>query len=105
MLRPDPLFATVVPTKLYEYMAAGKAIISSVPGEAASLLEQAMAGTTIPPGDPSALASVVVQLADDPSHRQALGQNGAGWVRANANWGERAEKYVSIFDRVAHAGP
>ena len=105
MLRPDPLFTTVVPTKLYEYMAAGKAIISNVPGEAASLLEQADAGITIPPGDPSALASTVIELADDPLRRQAQGLNGARWVRTNANWAERAEKYVSIFDRVVYAGP
>lgn len=99
ILRPDPLFTTVAPTKLYEYMAAGKPIISNVPGEASTLLEQADAGVSISPGDPSALVSAITRLVDDPARRTALGQNGATWVRANAIWAERAREYDSIFQR------
>lgn len=100
VLRDDPLFTTVVPTKLYEYMAAEKPIICNVPGEAASLLQTAGAGKNIPPGDPAALAEAVTRLADDPGLRETMAQNGSRWVRENADWDERAARFASVFERV-----
>ena len=40
-LRKVPLFATFIPSKMFEYLAAGKAVIGSVAGEAAQILAEA----------------------------------------------------------------
>ena len=40
-LRKVPLFATFIPSKMFEYLAAGKAVIGSVTGEAAQILAEA----------------------------------------------------------------
>jgi colanic acid biosynthesis glycosyl transferase WcaI len=101
VLRPDPLFTTVVPTKLYEYMAAGKPIINNVPGEAAALIEAAATGSTIAPGDPKGLATAVLRLADNPELRETMARNGPGWVRSHADWNNRTEQYASILERVS----
>jgi glycosyltransferase involved in cell wall biosynthesis len=100
VLRDDPLFTTVVPNKIYEYMAAGKPIICNVVGEASSLVESASAGVITSPGSSAELAEAVTQLADDAELRERMGRNGAEWVRENAAWGSRAEQYASIFERV-----
>ena len=66
ILRDDPLFQITIPSKLYEYMAAGKPILCSVGGEAAELVTEAGCGLTVRPGDGGALAGGVLQLMSDP---------------------------------------
>ena len=40
-LRDVPLFSTFIPSKMFEYLAAGKAVIGAVTGEAAQILREA----------------------------------------------------------------
>jgi colanic acid biosynthesis glycosyl transferase WcaI len=100
VLRDDPLFTTVVPNKMYEYMAAGKPIICNVVGEASSLVESASAGVITAPGSSAELVEAVTRLADDAELRETMGQNGFEWVRENAVWHSRAEAYAAIFERI-----
>src|ERR1700722_7551770 len=53
-LRKVPLFATFIPSKLFEYLAAGKAVVGSVAGEAAQILAEAGA-VVVPPEDSGSL--------------------------------------------------
>ena len=100
LLRDDPLFRTVVPTKLYEYMAAGRATICTVPGEAGALLETAGAGVTVPPGNPAALVDAVLSLKSDAARRRGMGARGRDYVDQHASWGQRASAYEGILRSV-----
>jgi hypothetical protein len=82
ILREDPLFKITIPSKLYEYMAAGKPILCSVDGEAAALVVESRSGLPVRPSDGGALAHSVRMLLADRSRCQALGEAGATWVRA-----------------------
>ena len=97
LLKDDPLFRTVVPTKFYEYMAAGRAIICTVPGEAGTLIEAAGAGVAVPPEDPSALVDAVLSLKTDTARRRAMGTRGRSYVEQHASWGQRARAYEGIL--------
>jgi len=88
-LRDVPLFSTFIPSKLFEYLAAGRAVIGMVAGEAAQILREAGA-VVVPPEDSTSLAEAIRALAADPARRLAMGRRG----RANV---ERC------FDRVALA--
>ena len=99
-LRPDPVFETVVPTKLYEYMAAGRPVVSNVPGEAASLIERAGVGVSVTPGDPEAIASAIRDMASDDSGRAEKGTNGRGYAEKTASWQSRAEQYLEVLSGV-----
>jgi len=88
-LRCVPLFATFIPSKIFEYLGAGKAVVGAVAGEAAQILREAGAAV-VPPEDSDALAGAIRALAADPARRRAMGRQG----RAHA---ERC------FDRVALA--
>jgi glycosyltransferase involved in cell wall biosynthesis len=79
-LRQVPLFTTFIPSKMFEYLAAGKAVIGSVAGEAAQLLREAGA-LVVPPEDGAALADAVRALAADPGRRAAMGQAGRSFAR------------------------
>ena len=74
-LRDVPLFATFIPSKMFEYLAAGKAVIGSVRGEAAEILREAGA-VVVPPEDDAALAGAIRDLAADPERRPLMGQAG-----------------------------
>lgn len=76
-LKDDPVFETVIPSKMFEAMAYAKPIVLAAPhGEAAELLENSGAGVWVPPAQPQALADLVASLASDPERRRAIGQTG-----------------------------
>ena len=75
-LRPVPTFDLVIPSKMFEAMAMRRPIILGVRGHAQKIVEDGECGLTFPPGDATDLARQVVALADNPSLRQQLGDNG-----------------------------
>jgi glycosyltransferase involved in cell wall biosynthesis len=71
-LAPVPAFAEwTAPNKLMDYLAAGRPILSNVPGEAARLLEAGGCGETH--AEPAALAAALARLAREPARREAMG--------------------------------
>jgi glycosyltransferase involved in cell wall biosynthesis len=80
-LRPDPLFRTVIPSKIFESMAMGVPIVMAVEGESAGIVEEAAAGVCIPSGDPQAMARAVLALAADRERGRAMGRAGVVAVR------------------------
>jgi glycosyltransferase involved in cell wall biosynthesis len=72
-LRDSPVFAEVIPSKIFEAMAMGLPLLAAVPkGEAADIVAERGAGLWVPPGDPAALAQAAERLADDPELRAKL---------------------------------
>jgi glycosyltransferase involved in cell wall biosynthesis len=61
------------PTKLFEYMAAGKACVCSALGQVAELIKPGENGLLVPPGDPMALAAALRQLLENLQLRHQLG--------------------------------
>ncbi len=99
-LRDVPLFATFIPSKLFEYLAAGKAVIGSVRGEAAAILAEAGA-VVVEPEDPAALADAVRALAADPARRAEMGERGRAYVAERFDRRRQAEEYRLLLRRIA----
>jgi glycosyltransferase involved in cell wall biosynthesis len=99
-LKPRDLFETVIPSKIFESMAARLPIILGVRGEAERIVAEANAGIPIPPGDDAALADAVRRLHDDPEQRRTLGEKGGRYVRAEFAWDAIAEDYLSNLERL-----
>jgi len=97
VLRDDPLFRKVVPSKLFEAMAMSCPVILSVAGESRALLETANAGIPIPPQDPTALAAAIQTLASNPAGAAAMGASGKAYVRANHDRTTLAARYLDIL--------
>ena len=96
-LRDVPLFATFIPSKMFEYLAAGKAVIGSVTGEAAQILREAGA-VVVPPEDSVALADAIRELAISPQRRQAMGRAGRAHVEQCYDRVALAREYRKILD-------
>jgi glycosyltransferase involved in cell wall biosynthesis len=95
-LREVPLFASFIPSKMFEYLAAGKAVIGSVAGEAAQILAEAGA-VVVPPEDSGSLAAAIAALAADPPLRAELGRMGRAFVERSYDRAALAREYRKIL--------
>lgn len=72
-LKDSPVFAGVIPSKIFESMAMGKALLLASPeGEASRLVTREGAGVAIRSGNATALAAAVRQMADDEPARRGF---------------------------------
>jgi glycosyltransferase involved in cell wall biosynthesis len=60
ILKPLPLYKTVYPNKVFDYLAAGKPILLAIDGVIRQVVEEAEAGIFVQPGNPQALAEAVL---------------------------------------------
>ena len=74
ILADCPAFAGwTAPNKLMDGLAAGRPVISNVPGDAARLLTEGGAGIAVAPDDAAGLAAALVSLVEAPARRAAMG--------------------------------
>ena len=71
-LKDAELFATVIPSKLFEGMAMGVPVLHGVRGESAVIVEREGVGLTFEPENAEALANALLMLATDHNQRRAL---------------------------------
>jgi len=95
-LRDVPLFSAFIPSKMFEYLAAGKAVVGAVAGEAAQILRDAGAAV-VPPEDSAALAEAIRELAADPQQRRAMGRRGRCLVERSFDRAALAREYREIL--------
>lgn len=77
-LKDDPLFKSVIPSKIFESMGMGLPIILSLPeGEASGIIENSRAGVVIPPEQPEKLAETVLGLYEEPEYLAQLARTSA----------------------------
>jgi len=77
------------PLKLFEYMAAGRAIVASEIGQIADVLTDGKDARLLPPGDAGALATCCRALVGDAGERRRLGA-AARVTAASHTWDENA---------------
>jgi glycosyltransferase involved in cell wall biosynthesis len=67
-LKNDPVFAEVIPSKIFEAMAMGLPLLIAAPGgEATRIVSECAAGVIVEPERPQRLAEAVERLAGDPA--------------------------------------
>jgi len=103
-LKPSEVFKTVLPSKMFEAMAAARPIVLAVEGEAQTVLEQAGAGIAVPPGNAPALAAAIACLASDPHQRARMGQDGVSFVAREFNRSLWAARYLFLLSRLSAPG-
>ena len=94
-LRNLLVFRTVLPSKMFEIMAAGRPVLLAGEGECARLLERAKAGVTVPTGEPRDLADAILALSMVPGRRKEYGERGRAYVTENFDRGRLAERYLN----------
>jgi glycosyltransferase involved in cell wall biosynthesis len=86
------------PTKLFEYMACGRAIVASRLGQIGEVLRHDENAWLVPPGDPEALATAIEKLFRDRELRERLAESALSEARERHSWDAHVGR---ILDRLA----
>lgn len=93
-LRDEPVFASVIPSKIFEAMGMGVPLLLSTPeGEATGIVRALNCGRVVPPADPAALADAIHRLAGMPTERAEMAAN----ARAAAEGFSRERTAVAML--------
>lgn len=101
ILKPIPLYATVYPNKVFDYMAAGRPVLLAIDGVIRQVVEQGRAGIFVPPGDPQAMAQAIRELKDDPLRRVEIGARGRRYIEDHFDRAELTERLAELMEKMA----
>lgn len=90
--RSEPFIGS--PTKLFEYMAAGKGIVASRLGQITEIIEDGETGLLTPPDDTTALADAINRLLDAPDRAREMGARARVAVLARHTWRRNVEEIL-----------
>lgn len=91
--RKDPFIGS--PTKLFEYMAAGKGIVASDLGQIGEVIEDGKTGLLVPPDDAGALAGAISRLLGSPSLSREMGERARATVLGRYTWQRNVEEILA----------
>ena len=90
------MFRTTYPNKVFDYMAAGKPTILAIDGVIREVVEAANGGIFVPPGNESALAEAIDQLAKNRSKASRMGKAARTYVVKHFARRDHAESFVEL---------
>lgn len=101
---PDAQMDTTVPNKLFDYMAAGLAVVASDAAPLRRIVSTAGCGTVYPGRDAAALARTLRRLNDGAARRAAAGR-GRDAIRAVYHWELDVERMLALLARAREPAP
>ena len=99
-LRNVPLFKSTIPSKIFEIMSCGTAMILAVDGEARNIVEQAGGGLCITPENPEAMAEAILRIYDHPALRAQFTTHGRAYVGKYYDRQALAQQYLDILQNM-----
>ena len=86
------------PLKLYEYLAAGKAVVASSAGQIKNVIRHGENGLLVAPGDVSELAQACLHLLQNPAERAQLGANARQEAETEHTWSRQIERLEQVYE-------
>jgi glycosyltransferase involved in cell wall biosynthesis len=87
------------PTKLFEYMAMGKAIVASRLGQIGEVLKHEETALLVSPGNGQELSAAIIRFAESRSLRETLGAAARSTAVANHTWTRNAQNILDAYER------
>lgn len=100
ILKPIELYKTTYPNKVFDYMAAGKAIVLVIDGVIREVVEDAGCGIFAQPGDADAVAHAIQTFHASPRECKDMGLRGRVYVEQHFNRQQTAEQLMEVFQKV-----
>jgi glycosyltransferase involved in cell wall biosynthesis len=97
LFRPAANHEDAMPTKLFEYMAAGLPVIISDSLRWSAVVREHDCGLVVNPFDRDALARAIVEIVLDPQRAQAMGERGRVLVNERYQWNSEAKKLQNLY--------
>jgi glycosyltransferase involved in cell wall biosynthesis len=92
------------PTKLFEYMAMGKAIVASRLGQIGDVLADEETALLVEPGDARALSDAILRLARSMELRVRLGSAARREAMAHHTWAHNAARVMDAYRNWRESG-
>jgi len=95
----DESWDTTIPNKIFDYMAAGLAVVTSDAAPVARIVRTSGCGAVFPDRDPAALAAALRRFAD-PAVRRVAGECGRAAIRATYHWEQDVSRMLDLVTAV-----
>lgn len=96
-LHPTPNYLDALPVKMFEYMAAGIAVIASDFPLWRSIVDDAACGLCVDPKDPESIADAINYLITHPGEAEQMGANGKRAAQEKYNWNAEEHKLLGFY--------
>lgn len=100
VVRPISNYIDGIPTKMFEYFAAGIPCICYDFPILRAFIEDTHAGVCVPMLDVKAVREAIVKLLNDRELAQEMGRNGRRAVETKYNWDHEAEKLIDLYREI-----
>jgi glycosyltransferase involved in cell wall biosynthesis len=94
------LGGTGTPLKLFEYMAAGKAIVATAQNQGAEVIQHGHNGLLVEAGDVNRFSEAILTLLNDPVERVRLGRNARQQALELYSWEQYTRRLEEIYRSV-----
>jgi glycosyltransferase involved in cell wall biosynthesis len=94
-----------LPHKLFHYMYAEKPVIVTDCKPLDRIVSEERCGLVVPDGQPEAMARAILELANRPGEREAMGRRGRGAVEARWNWAMTSRAMLDMYRQLEARGP
>ncbi len=98
ILKPLEDYKRTYPNKVFDYMAAGRPVALAIDGVIREVVEAADCGLFAAPGNPSALADALRQLASDRARSRAMGLHGRTYLEEHFSRETMAENLLKMLE-------
>lgn len=99
---PSPAHVEALPTKMFEYMAAGIPVIASDFPLWRSIIDKHRCGILVDPSNPQEIAHAIDAIYKDPAEASAMGARGRQAIESEFNWQAEAESMMAVYDHLCH---
>ena len=100
VLHPEPNYTGSLPTKLFEYMAAGLPVVASNFPLWREIVEGNRCGICVDPLNPKEIAQAIEYLITHPEEARKMGENGRRAVDEKYNWEKEGEKLLKLYEEL-----
>ena len=99
MLRDLPVFETVIPSKIFEFLAQERPVVLAARGEIRTMMEEAGGALVIDPEDEQQLTQAIEQVMSDPETARARAAAGRAWVEGGYLRDDLARRMMAFLER------
>ena len=100
MLRDLPVFETVIPSKIFEFLAQERPVVLAAKGEIRRMMEEANGAFVIDPEAEDQMVHAIEAVMSDPASAQRRAESGRRWVDEGFIRDDLARKMATFLERV-----
>lgn len=104
LLSPLPNFKAALPTKVFEYMAAGLPYVASDFQEWREVFGSSQSGLHVDPGDRTAVLEAVLEILSDPIRARGMGARGVRAISRDLNFEASSLRLLELVGAVFARG-